>query len=182
MSADQREASTKRDENVGLLFGYHKEMYRDRKSKASLTQQFCAVYCGRGSVTSWTISFSIGLMIMGVLCALYGYFLPSMYLSLSPEIDANMTVTERSKDRFERELTSLHEMYNDRDIFIASGLVVLFLGGLMMSLSLLVPLCIGESIDRVPSSSHIRVKNELGTATARRTDNCLNPFTEETHH
>lgn len=181
MSVENQEKSSKKDENIGLLFGYHKEMYRDKQKKVPILTQCCAVYCARGSITSWTISFSIGLVIIGVLCTLYGYFLPMMYLSLSSEINANMTLVNKDKKYFETEAKSLNEIYSEKDAFVISGLVILFIGGLMMSLSLLVPLCVGRSIERIPISTGISVKNELGGATARMTENCSNSYMEETY-
>ena len=182
MSLKRRDESPSKNEKVGLLFGYHKEMYKDKEKKPSLLSQCCAVYCAKGSLTSWLISFSIGIMIIGILCTLYGYFLPAMYLSLSPEIDANMTLIDKNENRFKKEMKSLNDIYYDRDAFIISGLVILFVGGLVISMSLLLPLCIGRGIERIPSSSPITVKNELGTTLLRGDENCLNTYTEETYN
>ena len=179
-SQEPKQETLKKDENVGLLFGYHKDMYRERQGKPSFAKQCYAIYCARGSITSWTISFAIGIIIMGILCTLYGYFLPSMYFSLTSDVSANMTIN--GEKNYEKEARSLRDIYRGRDIYIIAGLVVLFLGGMMMSLSLLLPLCIGSGVDRIPTSSHITVRNELGTATARRGENYLNSYTEETYH
>ena len=182
---EMKDEASNKNEKVGLLFGYHKEMYRDTETKPSLAKQCCVVYCARGSMISWSLSFSIGIIIIGVLCTLYGYYLPVMYLSLSSEIDTNMTLVGKSKMRFEKEAKSLNKMYHDRDAFIISGLAILFLGGLVISVSLLLPLCYSRGtrgMEMIPSSSHITVKNELGTVSSRTEENCLNTYTEETYN
>ena len=180
MSEERKEISSNSDENVGLLFGYHKDMYRDGQQRPSMLKQCCAIYCARGSVTSWVLSFSIGIMIVGILCTVYGYYLPEMYLSLSSDIDGNMTMIDKNQKHFEKEAKNLRKMYHDKDAFIVSGLVIVFLGGIVISLSLLLPLCLRRGVERIPFSSQITVKNELGSISSRKRENCISPHIEET--
>eukprot|EP00795_Rhopilema_esculentum_P007527 gene7527-13308_t len=182
---EQKGQSTKNTENVGLLFGYHKELYKNRYDKPSLAQQCCSVYCARGSNTLFALSFSVALIIIGTLCTVYGYFLPSLFLSLSSDVSENMTMTMKNSSdlsRFEKESKSLSDIYEERDGFVIAGLVILFCGGLVVSLALLLPLCMERGIGKLPSSSHIMVKNELGDRGARIAENSLNSYTEETRH
>ncbi len=181
MSAlEQREQSMKKDERVGLLFGYHKEMYRDAFEKPTFREQCCSVYCARKSAIPWALAISVSFIIIGTMATLYGFFLPSIYLSWSFDVNSNLTMTTKdASSRFQNEVKSLQDIYHDRDAFVITGLSIFFVGGVILSLALLVPLCIaGWGMDRVPSPSGITVMNELRHGN-RRTDNCIQAYTEE---
>ena len=125
---------------------------------------------------------SVNLMIIGILCTLYGYFLPSLYLSLSSDVSKNMTMITshgNSQSHAEKEAEGLSSIYHSRDIFVIAGLGMLFSGGLMMSLALLLPFCFERRFEKLPSSSHITVKNELG-GREHSAENSVKSYTEET--
>ncbi len=180
MSMEERESSYKRGEQEGLLLGYHKEMYKDAFEKPTLRERCCAVYCARNSKTSWAFAVSAIFIIIGTLATLYGYFIPSMYMSLTTGVNSNLTTTIRDKSRLERETESMMKMYRERDVFVLVGLSVLFLGGLILSLALLVPLCVAEwAMERLPSPSRIIVMNELQRGNGKREENCIDRAKED---
>ena len=171
MSVEERQKSSRVDEKIGLLLGYHQEMNKDAFDTPTAIEQCCAVYCARNSYSSWAFAVSACCMIMGTLCTLYGYFLPSMYLSLSPEVYSNITIVGSS--RIESERKAMSKVYYDRDVFLIVGLSLVFLGGLVLSLAMLVPLYIAEkNLEQIPSSSRISVKNELRLEPSRE-ENCI---------
>lgn len=178
--ATEGEQPARLNENIGLLFGYHKDMYKDEHP--SLREQCCRIYCNHRTKTWWALAMSVNLIIIGTLCTLYGYFLPSLYLSLSSDVNKNRTMIEshgNSQSHVEKEVEGLRSIYHSRDIFVIVGLGMLFSGGLILSLALLLPFCFERRFEKIPSSSRITVKNELG-AREHSAANSVKSYSEET--
>eukprot|EP00794_Sanderia_malayensis_P004627 gene4627-5234_t len=183
--------SLKKNESVGLLFGYHEKMYKDDaiEEKPTFVKQCYSSYCAPNGVTSWVIAISIVFIVMGTLATLLGCMLPAIYISWNVDINSNLTMARVSTgdnnrsigSRFETETKLLNDIYRARDLFVIVGLCVLFVGGLVMSFALLAPLCVvnWSRVKRPASPTSITVTSELDQGYKSTDHNGIKSYTEE---
>ena len=114
---------------LGLIRGYHRQMYEPVPQKGSCCE--CAPGGARESSSSegcnWGVAFGCVLLIIGVIAILMGFMVPQK----SSTRRTHLSSEER------RELRQVNLFI---DIFVISGLSVLSVGGLLISVALLLPL------------------------------------------
>lgn len=115
---------------LGLIRGYHRHMYEPIPLQGPCCD--CAPSREKGAQSSdccnWGVAFGCVLLIIGVIAILMGFMVPQ-----KPPRTRNAHLT--SEERHE-----LNQINLFIDIFVISGLSVLSVGGLLISVALLLPL------------------------------------------
>ncbi|KAL9980306.1 hypothetical protein ACROYT_G008870 [Oculina patagonica] len=115
---------------LGLIRGYHRHMYEPIPQQGTCCD--CAPGREKGAQSSeccnWGVAFGCVLLIIGVIAILMGFMVPQK----PPKTrNAHLTTEERHE---------LNQINLFIDIFVISGLSVLSVGGLLISVALLLPL------------------------------------------
>lgn len=114
---------------LGLIRGYHRQMYE------AVPQSGTCCECAPGGTRkvaatdgcNWGVAFGCVLLIIGIIAILMGFMVPH-----------TPSTTHRHLSRKERyELSQINLFI---DVFVISGLSVLSIGGLLISVALLLPL------------------------------------------
>lgn len=114
----------------GLIRGYHKYLYDPRPQQ----EPCCECPPSRARKTqspdgcNWGVAFGCILLIIGVLAILMGFLVPQ-----KPSIARNTHLTSEER----HELSQINLFI---DVFVITGLAVLSMGGLLISVALLLPL------------------------------------------
>lgn len=114
---------------LGLIRGYHRQMYEPVPQKGTCCE--CSTGETRGATSShgcnWGVAFGCVLLIIGVIAILMGFMVPQK----SSKRHGHLSHEEKQE---------LHQINLFIDIFVISGLSVLSIGGLLISVALLLPL------------------------------------------
>ena len=114
---------------LGLIRGYHRQMYEPIPQKGSCCE--CAPENTRGPSSlegcNWGVALGCVLLIIGVIAILMGFLVPQKPSTRH----AHLTSEERHE---------INQINLFIDVFVISGLSVLSVGGLLISVALLMPL------------------------------------------
>ncbi|XP_022808616.1 uncharacterized protein LOC111345599 [Stylophora pistillata] len=114
----------------GLIRGYHKHLYDPTPQHEPCCE--CAPLRARKSQSldgcNWGVAFGCVLLIIGVIAILMGFLVPQ-----KPSIGRNTHLTSEER----HELSQINLFI---DVFVIAGLSVLSVGGLVISVALLMPL------------------------------------------
>ena len=115
----------------GLIRGYHRQMYETIPGPQGPPCCDCAQGNSKDAYTSdgcnWGVACGCVLLIIGVIAILMGFMVPQK-------------VSERPSHLTNKERDELKRINLFIDIFVISGLSVLCIGGLLISIALLLPL------------------------------------------
>ncbi|KAJ7388569.1 Transmembrane protein 74 [Desmophyllum pertusum] len=115
---------------LGLIRGYHRQMYEPIPQQGPCCD--CAPARAKGAQLSdgcnWGVAFGCVLLIIGVIAILMGFMVPQ-----KPSKNRNSHLTHEER----QELDQINLFI---DVFVIAGLSVLSVGGLLISVALLLPL------------------------------------------